>query len=62
MALPRVLNLLAFDAARTGLVVLFFLYSSWSDYKSREVSDKVWIILGPLSLALMLADILLYEP
>ena len=62
MASPRVLNVLAFDAARTGLVVLFFLYSSWSDYKSREVSDKVWIILGPLSLALTLADILLYEP
>jgi len=62
MASPRVLNVLAFDAARTGLVVLFFLYSSWSDYKSREVSDKVWIILGPLSLALTLTDILLYDP
>ena len=54
--------MLAFDAARTGLVVLFFLYASWSDYKSREVSDTVWIILGPLSLALTLAELLLYDP
>jgi preflagellin peptidase FlaK len=50
-----------FDAARTGLVVFFFLYASWSDYKSREVSDKVWIILGPLSLALTLSELLLYD-
>jgi preflagellin peptidase FlaK len=52
---------LTFDAARTGLVLLFFVYASWSDYKSREVSDKVWIILGPLSLALTLAELLLYN-
>jgi preflagellin peptidase FlaK len=53
---------LIFDAARTGLVVLFFVYASWSDFKSREVSDKVWMILGPTSLAMTLADLLLYEP
>jgi preflagellin peptidase FlaK len=53
---------LAFDATRTGLVVLFFLYASWSDYKSREVSDRVWMILGPASLALTLAELLLYDP
>ncbi len=54
--------MLSFDAARTGLVVLFFLYSAWSDYKSREVSDKVWIVLAPLSLGLTLAEFTLYEP
>jgi preflagellin peptidase FlaK len=47
-------------AARISIVLVFFVYASWSDYKSREVSDKVWIILGPLSLALTLTELLLY--
>jgi hypothetical protein len=34
----------------------------WSDYKIREVSDKVWIIYGPIALALSLAGLLLYAP
>lgn len=54
--------MLVFDAAKTGLVLLFFTYASWSDYKSREVSDRVWIVLGPLSLILTLSELFLYEP
>jgi preflagellin peptidase FlaK len=49
-------------AARVSVVIAFFVYASWSDHKSREVSDKVWILLGPLSLALMLAELLLFYP
>jgi preflagellin peptidase FlaK len=49
-----------FDAARVGLTVLFLTYASWSDYKSREVSDKVWAIFAPLSLVLTLTELLLY--
>jgi preflagellin peptidase FlaK len=52
---------LTFDVARTGLVVSFFVYASYSDYKSREVSDRVWMILGPLSLALTFAELFLYD-
>jgi preflagellin peptidase FlaK len=50
-----------FDAARVGLTILFLTYASWSDYKSREVSDKVWAILAPLSLVLALTELLLYD-
>lgn len=51
-----------FDIARTGLVVLFFIYASWSDYKSREVSDWVWLLLAPLSFTLTITELFLYQP
>ncbi len=41
-----------FDGARTVLVLSFFIYASWSDYKTREVSNMVWAVLAPLALAL----------
>ena len=37
------------------------IYASWSDYKTREVSNKVWVILGPLSLALTGFQFLVYS-
>ena len=43
-----------------SLVVLF--YASWSDYKTREVSNRVWVIYAPIAIALSLAELLLYEP
>ena len=54
--------MLILDGARTGIVVLFLIYASWSDYKSREVSDTVWMLLAPISLTLTLSELLLYEP
>ena len=36
-------------------------YSSWSDYKTREVSNRVWTIYAPVALALSLAQIGLYQ-
>lgn len=50
------------DAARTGIVMLFLVYASWSDYKIREVSDNVWLLLAPLSFALTYTELFLYEP
>jgi archaeal preflagellin peptidase FlaK len=50
-----------FDAARVAVTIAFLGYSSWSDYKTREVSNKVWAIYAPIALALTLAELLLYE-
>jgi preflagellin peptidase FlaK len=51
-----------FDAARTILCLSFLIYASWSDYKTREVSDKVWVILGPLALALTAFQFFMLTP
>jgi preflagellin peptidase FlaK len=40
--------------------VLF--YSSWRDYKIREVSNRVWVIYAPIALSLSLSELLLFEP
>ncbi|MCJ7613594.1 prepilin peptidase [Candidatus Bathyarchaeota archaeon] len=51
-----------FDGARIILCLSFLIYASWSDYKTREVSNKVWVILGPLALALTGFQFLAYSP
>jgi len=38
----------------------FLVYASWSDYKTREVSDRVWVIYAPAALALTLIELLLF--
>jgi preflagellin peptidase FlaK len=50
-----------FDGARIILCLSFLIYASWSDYKTREVSNKVWVILGPSALALTGFQILFYS-
>ncbi|MEM1726785.1 MAG: A24 family peptidase C-terminal domain-containing protein [Candidatus Bathyarchaeia archaeon] len=35
----------------------FLLYASWSDYKSREVSNIVWFLYAPLGLLLTLIEL-----
>jgi len=50
-----------FDAARTAITLLFLIYASWSDYKTREVSNTVWIAFAPIALALTLLEIYIYE-
>jgi preflagellin peptidase FlaK len=52
----------AVDYTRTSIVILFLVYASWSDYKSREVSDTVWLLLAPISFALTFTELVLYEP
>jgi len=51
-----------FDGARIILCLSFLIYASWSDYKTREVSNKVWVILGPLALALTAFQFLIFSP
>ena len=50
------------DGARIILCLSFLIYASWSDYKTREVSNKVWVVLGPLALALTGFQFLAYSP
>jgi len=50
-----------FIAAKITLSLAFLLYASWSDYKTREVSNRVWAIYAPTAFILSLAEILLYE-
>ncbi len=49
-------------AAKVTVTLGFLLYSSWSDYKTREVSNKVWAIYAPIALTLSLIELLLYMP
>jgi preflagellin peptidase FlaK len=48
-------------AANVTLSLAFLVYASWSDYKTREVTNRVWVIYAPLALILTLAGILLNE-
>jgi len=52
---------LIFDLARSSATVVFLLYASWSDYKTREVSNRVWILFGPTAFGLTMAELLLYD-
>jgi preflagellin peptidase FlaK len=51
-----------FDAARVFLCSAFFIYASWSDLKSREVSNKVWAVLAPSAFALTFSQFFLFAP
>jgi preflagellin peptidase FlaK len=51
-----------FEAAKVTLSLAFLLYASWSDYKTREVTNRVWIIYAPTALVLSIAELLLYAP
>jgi preflagellin peptidase FlaK len=55
-------TILALAAAKVTLSLAFLLYASWSDYKTREVSNRVWAFYAPLALFLSLSELLLYEP
>ena len=50
-----------FEAAKVTLSLAFLLYASWSDYKTREVTNRVWILYAPTALALSIAELILYE-
>jgi preflagellin peptidase FlaK len=51
-----------FDVARIVLCLVFFTYASWSDWKRREVSNRVWLIMAPLALALTSIQFIVYTP
>lgn len=49
------------EAAKTCISLLFFLYASWSDYKTREVSNSVWVLFAPPAFALTIAELFLFD-
>jgi preflagellin peptidase FlaK len=53
--------LVIFDALRVAVTVAFLVYASWSDYKTREVSNRVWAVYAPIALALTLTELVVYE-
>jgi archaeal preflagellin peptidase FlaK len=48
-------------AASVAVTLAVLIYASWRDYKTREVSNKVWAIYAPIALALTLTELLLFE-
>ncbi|MEM2098184.1 MAG: A24 family peptidase C-terminal domain-containing protein [Candidatus Bathyarchaeia archaeon] len=52
----------ALEAAKITLSLAILFYASWRDYKTREVTNRAWIIYAPPALSLSLAELLLYEP
>jgi preflagellin peptidase FlaK len=40
------------DGGKIIIALAFMVYASWSDWRKREVSNKVWIIMAPLALFL----------
>ena len=48
-------------ATKIIVSLIFLLYASWSDYKSREVSNKLWIIYAPIALILSLIEYLIFD-
>jgi len=49
------------EAAKVTISLVFLLYASWSDYKTREVTNRVWIVYAPIAIALSITELLFYE-
>ncbi len=48
-------------AAQVAVSVALLTYASWSDYKTREVSNRVWAIYAPIAVMLAIPELLLYD-
>lgn len=48
--------------ARTSTTLAVLLYASWSDYKTREVTNKAWAALAPIAFSLTFTELFLYQP
>ena len=48
-------------AAQVAVSVALLTYASWSDYKTREVSNRVWAIYAPIAVVLAIPEFLLYD-
>lgn len=50
-----------FIAAKVAISLIFLLYASWSDYKTREVTNRVWIFFAPIALILSIGELLIFD-
>jgi len=50
------------DASRILFTLAFLVYASWSDWKKREVSNTVWLIMAPLAFALTTFQFVVFSP
>jgi preflagellin peptidase FlaK len=50
------------DITRVLLCLVFLTYASWSDFKTREVSNWVWVIFAPLALILTSLQFIIFTP
>lgn len=48
------------DIARVFLCLFFLVYASWSDWKKREVSNKVWAVMAPSAFLLTSVQFVLF--
>lgn len=48
--------------ARIIVPLIFLVYASWSDFKTREVSNNVWVVFAPLAFLLTFAQFLFFPP
>jgi len=49
------------EASKVCLSLAVFLYASWSDYKTREVSNNIWVIFAPPAFALTFVELFLFD-
>jgi len=47
---------------RIMLSIAFLFYASWSDFKTREVSNNVWVVFAPVAFLLTFAQFLFFPP
>jgi len=52
----------ALSLARVVLSIAFLAYASWSDLKTREVDNYVWVYFAPIAVLLTLVQFVLFPP
>jgi preflagellin peptidase FlaK len=48
-------------ATKVAVSIIFLLYASWRDFKTREVSNIVWIFYAPIALILSIVEYLIFD-
>ncbi len=49
------------ELSRVAVSIIILAYASLSDYKTREVSNRLWVVYAPIALVLSLAELFLYD-
>lgn len=49
------------DLLRVAIAIIFFVYASVSDWRTRKVKDKTWVTLGTIALMILAMDLVLKD-